>query len=108
MTEVAITCGCTGALFLSLQTVLDQAAPGCDEIVVLEPFFELYRAQARGLKAKLRTVPLKFDTVNKSFSLDIEPLSKAIGPQTAAFILNTPNNPAGKAFEEEELYKIAD
>merc|ERR1719460_2574510 len=34
MSEVAVTVGATNALFLSLQTLLDQAAPGCDEIVV--------------------------------------------------------------------------
>lgn len=108
MTEVTITTGCTGALFLSLQTALDLAAPGCDEVVVLAPFFELYRAQTIGLKGKLRTVPLVFEEGTKSFVLDVEALSQALGPQTAALIVNTPNNPAGKAFEEGELRAIAD
>lgn len=108
MSEVAITVGCTNALYLSLQTVLENAAPGCDEIVVLEPFFELYRAQTEGLGGKLRTVPLHFDEAARSFSLDIDALSNAMGPQTAAIIVNTPQNPTGKAFEEEELLAISD
>eukprot|EP00747_Dinoflagellata_sp_TGD_P168468 gnl/TRDRNA2_/TRDRNA2_194908_c0_seq1.p1 gnl/TRDRNA2_/TRDRNA2_194908_c0~~gnl/TRDRNA2_/TRDRNA2_194908_c0_seq1.p1 ORF type:complete len:646 (+),score=79.69 gnl/TRDRNA2_/TRDRNA2_194908_c0_seq1:130-2067(+) len=108
MSEVAVTVGATNALYLSLQTLLDQAAPGCDEVVVLEPFFELYRAQTQGLKGTLRTVPLGYDMATRSFSLDIEALTRAIGPKTVALIVNTPNNPTGKVFEEDELLAIAD
>jgi len=108
MSEVAITVGCTNALFLSLQMVLAKAAVGCNEVVVLEPFFGLYRDQTVGLNGKLRSVPLHFNATARSFSLDIEALRSAIGPQTAAIIVNTPQNPTGKAFEYEELEAIAD
>lgn len=108
MSEVAVSVGATGGLYLSLQTILSLSGPDAREIVALEPFFELYRAQASGLGATLKTVPLAWDDGERSFSLDAEALRKAIGPHTAALIVNTPHNPTGKAFTEEELLAVAD
>jgi len=53
-------------------------------------------------------VPLAYDSEDRSFSLDAEALRGAIGPQTAALIVNTPQNPTGKTFTEDELLEIAD
>lgn len=116
MKEIAVTVGATGGLFLALQAALSRAekmapagaASRPREIVALEPFFELYRSQAQGLGATLRSVPLRFDEATRSFSLDAEALRAALGPQTAALIVNTPHNPTGKAFTEKELMAIAD
>ena len=44
MKEVAVTVGATNALFLAMQAALSLS--NGREIVVLEPFFELYRSQA--------------------------------------------------------------
>jgi len=38
----------------------------------------------------------------------INDFRKAITPKTKAVILNSPSNPAGCAYTEEELQKIAD
>lgn len=108
MKEVAITVGATNALFLALQTALARSGPDAREIVALEPFFELYRSQAIGLGASLRTVPLLFDETDRSFNLDVPALEAAIGPQTAALIVNSPHNPTGKAFSRKELEAIAE
>lgn len=114
MRNIAISVGATGGLFLSLQAALSRAraAQASEdnaplEIVALEPFFELYRSQAQGLGAHLRTVPLHFDPGSRSFNLDVAALRAAIGPRTAAVIINTPHNPSGKAFSREELEAIA-
>eukprot|EP00435_Cladocopium_sp_Y103_P073024 s1156_g42.t1 len=106
MKEVAVTVGATNALFLAMQAAL--ARPGAGrQIVALEPFFELYRSQARGLNAEFRSVALRFDEAKRCFELDVDALAEALGPQTAALIVNTPHNPTGKAFEEWELKAIA-
>lgn len=122
MREVAVTVGATGGLFLALHAALSRGRAGTAaesrmssgsqaaaprEVVALEPFFELYRSQAQGLGAKLRTVPLRFDARSRSFALDADALREALGPQTAALIVNTPHNPTGKAFSKEELLAIA-
>jgi len=108
MKNVAVTVGATNGLYLAMQTALQRAGPGAWEILTLEPFFELYRAQAEGLGATFRTVPLRFNESRHAFELDKEALSSALGPQTAVLIVNTPHNPSGKAFEEAELHAIAD
>ena len=43
MAEVAVTVGCSQALFVSMQCLV---RPG-DEVVLLEPFFDLYIGQIR-------------------------------------------------------------
>lgn len=105
MKEVAVTVGATNALFLAMQAAL--ARGHGREIVALEPFFELYRSQARGLHAEFRSVPLRFDEEAHAFELDEAALAEALGPDTCALIVNTPHNPTGKAFEEWELKAIA-
>ena len=47
-------------------------------------------SQARGLNAKFRSVALRFDETKRCFELDVEALAEALGPQTAALIVNTP------------------
>eukprot|EP00440_Ansanella_granifera_P073377 gb/GFBE01079623.1/.p1 GENE.gb/GFBE01079623.1/~~gb/GFBE01079623.1/.p1 ORF type:complete len:603 (+),score=128.52 gb/GFBE01079623.1/:1-1809(+) len=106
MQEVAVTVGATNGLFLALQAALSR--PGVKQIVALEPFFELYRSQANALGAEFCSVPLQFDAETHSFALDVQALAAALGPQTAALIVNTPHNPTGKAFDESELKAIAD
>jgi len=107
MREVAVTVGATNALFLALQTALKRAGPEANEVVVLEPFFELYRSQVDGLGAVLRTVPLRFNEPEETYELDESALAAALGPQTAVIIVNTPHNPTGKVFTEQELEAIA-
>lgn len=108
MKNVAVTVGATNGLYLAMQTAMQRAGPGAWEILTLEPFFELYRAQAEGLGATFRTVPMRFNENRHAFELDRDALSSALGPQTAVLIVNTPHNPSGKAFEEAELHAIAD
>eukprot|EP00931_Biecheleriopsis_adriatica_P027977 TRINITY_DN16735_c0_g2_i1.p1 TRINITY_DN16735_c0_g2~~TRINITY_DN16735_c0_g2_i1.p1 ORF type:complete len:755 (-),score=122.16 TRINITY_DN16735_c0_g2_i1:173-2437(-) len=108
MQEVAVTVGATNGLFLAMQAALSRSGPGARQIVALEPFFELYRSQANGLNAEFCSVPLRFDADKHCFELDSEALAAALGPKTAALIVNTPHNPTGKAFEENELRAIAD
>jgi aspartate/methionine/tyrosine aminotransferase len=42
------------------------------------------------LNAEFRSVALRFDEAKRCFELDVEALAEALGPQTAALIVNTP------------------
>jgi len=111
MHEVAVTVGATNGLYLILHAVLNRPGPRRPdewEVVVLEPFFGLYRSQVTALGGVLRCVPLSYDESTQSFALDEKALSAALGPQTAAIIVNTPHNPTGKIFTRSELEIIAD
>ncbi|CAN0033003.1 unnamed protein product, partial [Phaeothamnion confervicola] len=100
--EVAITIGASQALYVTMQTIL---SPG-DEVILLEPFFDLYVGQIALAFGVPRYVPL---TVREGrWELDAAALRAAFGPRTRAVVVNTPHNPTGKVFTAEELAAVAD
>jgi aspartate/methionine/tyrosine aminotransferase len=69
-TQVAITVGASQALYLALQTLLKHED---DEIIMFEPFFELYLKQIKLTKAKPVFVKLLPDS---DWSIDFDELEK--------------------------------
>lgn len=98
---MVVTSGATEALYVLLQSLV---GPG-DEVVVLEPFFDVYLPDAFLAGAKARLVRL--DLTPEGFRLDLSALEKALTPRTRALLLNTPMNPTGLVFGERELEAIA-
>jgi aminotransferase len=99
-TEITVTCGATEAMISTLLAVTD---PG-DEVVIFEPFYENYGPDAILSGATPRFVRLR----PPDWSFDPAELAAAFGPKTRAIVINTPNNPTGKVFTEDELRTIAD
>ncbi|CAM9247305.1 unnamed protein product, partial [Hapterophycus canaliculatus] len=100
--QVAITIGASQALYVSFQAIL---SPG-DEVVLLEPFFDLYLGQIRMAGGVAVQVPL--GVVDGEWRLDAEALRSVVTPRTRAIVVNTPHNPTGKVFSRQELEAIAD
>ncbi len=96
---VVVTSGATEGLAASLMATLN---PG-DEIVLIEPLFDTYLPVVRLLGAVPRLVRLE----PPDWALPREALAAAFGPRTRALLLNTPMNPTGKVFTQEELAFIA-
>ena len=113
MNEVAVTIGASQALYLSLQTLVK---PG-DEVILFEPFFDLYVNQVRLAGGIPVFVPLTFkpyddddgskDVVGGEWVLESRRLMEAISTKTRAIILNSPHNPTGKVFTMQEMQYIA-
>jgi kynurenine--oxoglutarate transaminase/cysteine-S-conjugate beta-lyase/glutamine--phenylpyruvate transaminase len=107
--QIATAVGCTNVLYCALQGLLN---PG-DEIILLEPFFDVYSAQAAMAGGKPVYVPLRptgdpqTETASKVFTLDLAELENAITDKTKVLLLNTPHNPTGKIFSREELVGIS-
>jgi len=97
--EIAVTCGATEAMIASILAIVD---PG-DEVVVFEPFYENYGPDAILAGAVPRFVPLR----PPDWTFDPDELAAAFSDKTRGIILNTPNNPTGKVFTEDELQTIA-
>lgn len=93
--DVLVTTGATEALYATILTV---AGPGT-EVVVFEPYYDSYVAAIAAAGATLRRVPLSAD----GFGFDPADLRAAVGPRTAAVLVNTPHNPTGKVFTRAEL-----
>jgi aspartate aminotransferase len=96
--QVVMTCGAGGALNVILKTILD---PG-DEVIMPAPFFVEYRFYADNAGGVPRIVPLRED-----FSLDLDAIRQAVTEKTRAVLINSPNNPTGKIFNEESIRGLA-
>jgi len=97
-TEITVTCGATEAMAASLLAVVD---PG-EEVVVFEPFYENYGADAILCGATPVYVPF-----GPGEPLDIDRLAEAFSERTRAVIVNDPDNPTGRVLTREELSGIA-
>jgi kynurenine--oxoglutarate transaminase/cysteine-S-conjugate beta-lyase/glutamine--phenylpyruvate transaminase len=109
VTQVGTAVGCTNALYCTLQGLL---APG-DEVLLLEPAFDIYFAQVQMAGGIPRFCPLRpigdpADGASAHFQLDMAELEASITPRTKVLLLNTPHNPTGKIFSRKELTQIAE
>ncbi|HSF84642.1 MAG TPA: aminotransferase class I/II-fold pyridoxal phosphate-dependent enzyme [Acidimicrobiia bacterium] len=98
--EVTVTSGCTEALASSFLGLVD---PG-DEVVLIEPYYDSYPAGVALAGATPRYVTLR----PPGFRLERDALEAVVGPATRAIVVNTPHNPAGRVFDEQELQAVAD
>jgi aspartate/methionine/tyrosine aminotransferase len=98
--EVTVTSGATEAITACLMAVLD---PG-DEVVLIEPLYDTYVPVVRMLGAIPRIVRL----APPAWELPRAELAAAFGPKTKAILFNTPMNPCGKVFTQEELGFLSD
>ncbi len=97
-TEITVTCGATEAMAASLLAIVD---PG-EEVVVFEPFYENYGADAILCGATPVYVPF-----GPGEPLDLDRVAAAFSERTRAVIVNDPNNPTGRVLTREELSGIA-
>ncbi|MTI86095.1 MAG: pyridoxal phosphate-dependent aminotransferase [Firmicutes bacterium] len=97
--NVIMTVGAGGGLNVVLKALLN---PG-EEVIILAPYFVEYKFYIDNHSGTVKEVSTRED-----FSLDLEAIAKAIGPNTRAMIINTPNNPTGKVYSEQELEQLGD
>jgi len=106
MDNFLVTVGSSEALFLSFQALLE---PG-DEVIIIEPAFDLYHAQIKMAGGVAKPVPLRSPpnaTTSADFYIDMGELRRAFSEKTRIILINTPHNPTGKVFSREELVEIA-
>ena len=98
--EVLVTSGATEALADAFFGLLE---PG-DEAIVFEPVYDSYGPILR--RAGVTPVPVKLKPPR--WALPREALQAAITGKTRALVINTPMNPIGKIFSDDDLRFIAD
>lgn len=99
MKHVIITCGASGAMNITLKTLLN---PG-EEVIIFSPFFVDYPNYIENGGGKCVVVA----TNKETFQPDLAALEEKITPKTKAIIINTPNNPTGVVYSEEILKDMA-
>jgi aminotransferase len=98
--QICVTCGATEAMFSAILAIVD---PG-EEVIVFEPYYENYGPDAILSGAIPRFVTLR----EPDWSFDPQELAAAFNDRTRAIIVNTPHNPTGKVFSQQELAIVAD
>ncbi len=98
-TNICMCVGAAGGMNVILKAIIN---PG-DEVLVMAPFFGEYRGYVSNAGAKLVVVPPNPPT----FRPDVELFAKHITEKTKAVIINTPNNPTGVIYSEEDIKNIA-
>ena len=98
--HVTVTCGVTEAVIAALLGIVN---PG-DKVVVLEPAHENYHAGIAFAGGIPIWVPLR----PPHYRLDPDELTRAFQQKPKAVLFNSPHNPSGRVFTEEELSLIRD
>lgn len=98
--HVLMTCGAGGALNVALKTMLN---PG-EEVIILAPFFVEYKFYIDNHGGVSREVW----TDRETFQLDLAAIEAAIGPNTRAILINSPNNPTGVIYPEASLLALGE
>ncbi|MCS7193491.1 MAG: aminotransferase class I/II-fold pyridoxal phosphate-dependent enzyme [Meiothermus sp.] len=97
--EVIITAGGTEALHALAEALY---GPG-DEVVMLEPYFDVYIPQTRMAGATPVMVPMR---LTDRWEVDFPALEGAITPRTKALLLTNPYNPTGSLLSKAEAEQI--
>lgn len=98
--EVLVSCGGKHALYNIFQAILDQG----DEIIIPSPYWVSYSDMALlagGVPKIVRTME------ENGFRLTPEELKAALTPKTRAFILNSPCNPTGAAYDRSQIEALS-
>ena len=96
--NIYMTVGAAAALTATLGAVINEG----EEVIVLTPYFPEYKVFIESAGGKV--VESKCD---RNFEPDTESIKKAINENTAAIIINSPNNPSGAVFSEEKIKEVA-
>ncbi|MBC8418848.1 MAG: pyridoxal phosphate-dependent aminotransferase [Desulfobacterales bacterium] len=96
--EIVMTVGAGGGLNVVLKTILN---PG-EEVIIPKPYFVEYNFYLDNHQGTPRLVKTRPD-----FSLDFDAIEEAVTEKTRAVLINSPNNPTGKVYAEEELKELA-
>lgn len=94
-TEVTIVSGATEALFVAITSVVKSG----DEVIILQPAYDSYSPAV-----KLNGgVPIYVALDEKDASIDWSKVEEAINDKTSLIIVNTPHNPSGYVWKNEDV-----
>lgn len=95
--QVIMTCGAAGAINIILKSLIE---PG-DEVIVIAPFFTEYDFYVDNHRGKLVV-----SEANAELLPDPADIAEKITPRTRVLLLNSPNNPTGRVYDQKIFHTI--
>jgi len=98
--QIVVSCGAKHSIFNALFVLLNRG----DEVIIPSPYWVSYPEMVNLCEGKpsfIETLP------QNDFKITIKDLEKHVNPRTKVIILNSPSNPTGCVYTEDELRQIA-
>ena len=97
-TEITITAGGTQALHSAISTIINEG----DEAIIFEPAYDSYAPVVRLNGGRPVFIRLKYP----DYDINWETVNQMINSKTRLIIINSPQNPSGKIFSDEDLQSL--
>lgn len=97
--DVYLICGAAASLSITFHATVNAG----DEVIVIAPYFPEYRVWIE--TAGATCVEVMADA--KTFQIDVDAVAAAITERTKAVVINSPNNPVGSVYAEQNLRDLA-
>ncbi|RZG83205.1 aminotransferase class I/II-fold pyridoxal phosphate-dependent enzyme [Acinetobacter sp. WCHAc060033] len=98
VTEITITPGATIGLFSAIQAIVHAG----DEVIIFDPSYDSYAPSIQLVGAK----PIHIALNAPDFSVDWNQVKSAITDKTRMVIVNTPHNPTGAIWSEQDWFNL--
>ncbi|KAB2881494.1 pyridoxal phosphate-dependent aminotransferase [bacterium] len=99
--EVVVTPGGKPIIFFPILALIEEG----DEVIYPNPGFPIYESMIKFVGGK--AVPLRISE-EKNFTIDVNELKSKINSKTKLIIINSPANPTGGVFTQQDIQDIAD
>ena len=98
--QILVSCGAKHSLYNLMQSLLNDG----DEVIIPAPYWVSYPDMARLAGAE----PVIIKTgMQENFKITKDQLKGAISDKTRLFVMNSPSNPTGACYTEQELAELA-
>lgn len=99
--QIVVSNGAKQSLYNVFQTIIEEG----DEVIVVAPFWLTYPEL---IKVNGGTPVIVYARAENGFRISASEIEAAITAKTKAVVFNSPNNPTGAVYNEEELRAIMD
>lgn len=98
--QIVISCGAKHSLYNLFQALCEEG----DEVILPSPYWLSYPEMIKLSGA----TPVIAETDKKTFTIKPEAFRKHITKKTKAIVINSPSNPSGAVYKEDELKALAE
>ncbi len=97
-TEITVTAGATQAIFTAIAAIINKG----DEAIIFTPAYDCYAPSIELFGGK--TIPIQLKA--PFYQVNWQEVEHKITPNTKLIIINSPHNPSGSIFSEEDMLQL--